>query len=264
MKVITLNVNGIRASYKKGVWQWIEEQNPDILCLQEIRAHPTDVKDDILNPLQYVANYHFAEKKGYSCVGLYSKVQPKHVQVGFDQNINPEWEEFNREGRYVECHFNDDLVIISCYFPSGSSSELRQEAKFRFLKHMTPHLMDLKRLGKHILLCGDVNIAHTKQDIKNWRGNQKSSGFTPEERDWLTHLFAECDYRDVFRLLNQEDHQYSWWSNFGKAWENNAGWRIDYHIATPEFANLAESTFIYTDQRFSDHAPVVVEYNYKL
>ena len=207
-------------------------------------------------------HFHFAEKKGYSGVGLYSRKRPSSVRLGFGDA------EFDAEGRYVEARFDragrkglPQLSIVSCYFPSGSSGEHRQQAKFRFLDLMAPYLT---RLGqeREVILVGDINIAHKEIDLKNWKGNRKNSGFLPEERAWMTRLFEELGFVDVFRTLNPHPEQYTWWSNRGQAWAKNVGWRLDYHLATPGVASLARSEHIYLEQRFSDHAPLVIDYDF--
>ena len=209
-------------------------------------------------------HFHFAEKKGYSGVGVYSKHLPSTVVCGFGNA------EFDAEGRWVEVRFDDPartamprLSIISCYFPSGSSGEIRQAAKFRFLALMAPYLKALKS-EREFILVGDINIAHKEIDLRNWKGNRKNSGFLPEERDWMTHLLDEIGVVDVFRTLNDQPDQYTWWSNRGQAWAKNVGWRLDYHLATPGVARHAVRESIYLDQRFSDHAPLVVDYDFTL
>jgi exodeoxyribonuclease-3 len=190
-------------------------------------------------------------------VGLYSRVQPDEVVVGFDGG------EFDFEGRYVEARFGS-LSVISVYFPSGSSAPERQEAKFRFLAVFLPHIAALRQAGRELLICGDVNIAHQEIDLKNWKGNLKNSGFLPEERAWLSQFLADVDLKDVYRELEPETHQYTWWSNRGQARANNVGWRIDYQLASSALAARAVRTFVFTDEKFSDHAPVVVDYDFSL
>ncbi|NKI96432.1 exodeoxyribonuclease-3 [Rhizobacter sp. SG703] len=205
-------------------------------------------------------HFHFAEKKGYSGVGVYSRKTPSDVVVGFGSP------EFDAEGRYVELRFDTPqrkLSIISCYFPSGSSGEERQLAKFRFLALMTPYLQQLKA-EREFILVGDVNIAHKEIDLKNWRSNQKNSGFLPEERAWMTHTLDELGLVDVFRTLNPKPEQYTWWSNRGQAWAKNVGWRLDYHLATPALAAKALREHIYLEQRFSDHAPLIIDYDFTI
>ena len=259
LRVITANLNGIRSASKKGFFDWIQKESPDIICVQELRAQADDMADFMLSPAGFQGFFQYAEKKGYSGVGLYSKHEPSKVVIGFDDG------EFDAEGRYVETHFND-LIVISAYFPSGSSAPERQEAKFRFLDLFMPHLLELKNKQKEIILCGDVNIAHKEQDLKNWKGNLKNSGFLPEERAWLDQLFQEENYRDVYRMLHPETTEdcYTWWSQRGQAYAKNVGWRIDYQIATPKLSQLAQSARIYKEERFSDHAPLIVDYDYGL
>jgi exodeoxyribonuclease-3 len=193
-------------------------------------------------------------------VGLYSRKTPTLVITGIGNA------EFDAEGRYVEARFDTParkLSIISCYFPSGSSGEERQQAKFRFLALMAPHLKSLAA-ERELILVGDINIAHKEIDLKNWRGNQKNSGFLPEERAWMTHLLDAIGLVDVFRTLNPHPEQYTWWSNRGQAWAKNVGWRLDYHLATPGIAKHAKAEHIHLEPRFSDHAPLVIDYDFKL
>jgi exodeoxyribonuclease-3 len=257
---MTLNLNGIRSAAKKGFVEWAESAGADCMGVQEVKAQAEHVEGrfDRLGPLR--GHFHLAQKKGYSGVGIYTKKTPSDVITGFDGG------EFDEEGRWVEARFDTakrKLSVISCYFPSGSSSEERQAAKFRFLSLIYPHLMRLKSEREFILL-GDVNIAHHPIDLKNWRGNQKNSGFLPEERAWMTQLLTEGGLVDVFRTLNDRPEQYTWWSARGQAWANNVGWRIDYHLATPGMAALARRESIYLEQRFSDHAPLIIDYDFKL
>jgi exodeoxyribonuclease-3 len=227
--------------------------------VQELKAQEVDLAPEILFPPGLNAYFHYAKKKGYSGSGIFTPHAVEHMQLGFG---NPE---FDAEGRYVEVQIGQ-LSVISVYMPSGSSSPERQEAKFRFLDAFLPHLIQLKKSGRQILLCGDVNIAHHEIDLKNWKGNLKNSGFLPEERAWLTNLFSELGYVDVYRQLepNASDTCYTWWSQRGQAYAKNVGWRIDYQIATPELAQSARKAGVYKEQRFSDHAPLIIEYNWKL
>ncbi|WP_211452411.1 exodeoxyribonuclease III [Collimonas antrihumi] len=253
-RIISANLNGIRSAARKGFFEWMAKQSADFVCVQELKAQATDMTPEFLAPEGYVGHFHYAEKKGYSGVGLYSKRKPNAVRIGFG---NPE---FDAEGRYVECDFGD-LTVISLYCPSGSSSEERQIAKFRFMEAFLPHLQQLKESGREVVICGDWNIAHQERDLKNWKGNKKNSGFLPEERAWLTHLFEQVGLVDAFRVVDQRDEQYTWWSNRGQAWAKNVGWRIDYHITTPGIAANAHSVAIYKDERFSDHAPLTIDYS---
>ena len=258
--MITLNVNGIRSAAKKGLQAWAETAGADCMGVQELKAHHCDIEGKLQNIGGLQGHFHCAEKKGYSGVGLYLRRAPSEIITGFGSS------EFDAEGRWVEARYDTakrKLSIISCYFPSGSSSEERQQAKFRFLALMYPHLMKLRH-EREFILMGDVNIAHHAIDLKNWRSNQKNSGFLPAEREWMTKLLTEGGLVDVFRTLNAQPEQYTWWSNRGQAWANNVGWRIDYQLATPGVAALARREHIYLDQRFSDHAPLVIDYDFKL
>jgi exodeoxyribonuclease-3 len=229
--------------------------------VQEIKAQAADVAGRFERIGKLAGHFHFAEKKGYSGVGLYTRKAPSEVIAGFDRA------EFDAEGRWVEARFDTaarKFSVISSYFPSGSSGEERQQAKFRFLAKMQRHLKKLLAAGREFILVGDINIAHREIDLENWRGNQKNSGFLPEERAWLTHLIEEVGIVDVFRTLEPGPRQYTWWSNRGQAWAKNVGWRLDYHLATPAVAATARRANIYLEQRFSDHAPVIIDYGWRL
>jgi exodeoxyribonuclease-3 len=261
-KLTSLNLNGIRSAASKGVEAWVAQTGPDCICVQEVKAQHADVhgKHDVLAGLK--GHFHFAQKKGYSGVGAFTRHEPSEVIAGFGSS------EFDAEGRYVELRFDTPkrkLSIISCYFPSGSSGEDRQQAKFRFLDQVDPHLAALKQKREYVL-CGDVNIAHKEQDLKNWKGNRKNSGFLPEERAWMTKLLTETGLVDVYRHLQPETTEaaYTWWSNRGQAWSKNVGWRLDYHLATPALAALAQTASIHKVQRFSDHAPLTIDYRFTL
>jgi len=254
-KIVSANLNGIRSAAKKGFFEWLTKESADFICVQELKAQEADMVEQFLAPAGYVGHFHYAQKKGYSGVGLYSKRKPNAVRIGFGDA------EFDDEGRYVECDFGD-LTVISLYCPSGSSSEERQQAKFRFMEVFLPHLQMLKASGREIVICGDWNIAHKEIDLKNWKSNQKNSGFLPEERAWLTRLFDELGLVDVYRVIHPTTtgEAYTWWSNRVQAWANNVGWRIDYHIATAGIAAKAKTAAIYKEQRFSDHAPLTIDY----
>ncbi len=259
-RLVTLNLNGIRSAASKGFLEWAEASGIDCMGVQEIRAQADDVSGrfDRIGDLQ--GHFHFAQKKGYAGVGLYTRKAPSAVVTGFGSD------EFDAEGRYVEARFDTArrrFSVISCYFPSGSSGPERQEAKYRFLDQIAPHLRRLAA-EREFVLVGDVNIAHKEIDLRNWRSNQKNSGFLPEERAWLTALLDGDGLVDVFRRLNPLPEQYTWWSNRGQAWAKNVGWRLDYHLATPGFAAKARREQIYLDQRFSDHAPVTIDYDFRL
>lgn len=259
MKIITLNLNGIRSAARKGFLEWLPRQRAEVICVQEIKAQAADMTEELLAPAGYHGHFHYAVKKGYSGVGIYSKAAPDRVRTGFGIA------EFDDEGRYLCADFGD-LSVISLYLPSGSSGEHRQASKFRFLEAFYPHLKRLSKAGREVVLCGDWNIAHKEIDLKNWKGNRKNSGFLPEERDWMTQIFDKLGWVDVYRRLHPEttDASYTWWSNRGQAWAKNVGWRIDYQIATPGIAARAKRATIYKDERFSDHAPLTIDYDGKL
>jgi exodeoxyribonuclease III len=259
LRIISANLNGIRSAAKKGFIPWALLQKADFICMQELKAQETDLDEAMMRPGGLLGFFHCAEKKGYSGCGIYTPHQPDDIIYGFG---NPE---FDAEGRYVEARYKT-LSVISVYMPSGSSSPERQEAKFRYLEAFMPHLIELKRSGREIVLCGDVNIAHHEVDLKNWKGNLKNSGFLPEERAWLTRLFGEIGYVDVYRKLEPDttDACYTWWSQRGQAYAKNVGWRIDYQIATAKIAGSAKTTSIYKQERFSDHAPLVVDYDWSI
>lgn len=256
LRIVTLNVNGIRAAATKGLFRWLTRSDFDIVCLQEVKAHEADIPDALRCPDGLHAQLYCAQRRGYSGTALYSRKAPRSVRLGFGRP------EFDAEGRYIEAEFRD-FTAISVYFPSGSAGPERQASKYRFLADFAPHLEKLRTSGREIVLCGDVNIAHREIDLRNWRSNQKNSGFLPEERAWLTQVF-ERGWVDVFRRLDPRPEQYTWWSNRGQAWAKNVGWRIDYQIATPGFAARARRAEIYTARRFSDHAPLTIEYTGRL
>ena len=257
MRVISLNVNGIRSAERRGLSHWLARGAPwDVVCLQEIKAGLDDVPARMRAPRRAYSAFHPAERKGYAGVALYARA-PGAVVKGFGD------EEFDREGRYVEADFGA-LAIASVYLPSGSAGPHRQASKFRFLEAFLPHLQALRQRGKEIILCGDWNIAHQPIDLRNWRSNQKNSGFLPEERAWLSRVFDEIGFVDVFRRIDPRPEQYTWWSNRGEAWAKNVGWRIDYQIATPGIASRARAASIYKAKRFSDHAPLIVDYDFDL
>ena len=259
-RLVTLNLNGIRSAASKGFVEWAEKVGADCMGVQEVKAQAEHLVGTFDRVAGMRGHFHLAQKKGYSGVGLFSRRKPSEVITGFDGG------EFDDEGRYVEARFDTPkrrFSVISCYFPSGSSGEERQAAKYRFLGRLYPHLLALKA-EREFILVGDVNIAHHPIDLKNWRGNQKNSGFLPDERAWMTRLLDEAGLVDVFRALNPHPEQYTWWSNRGQAWAKNVGWRLDYHLATPGIAALARRESIYLDERFSDHAPLTIDYDFKL
>jgi len=257
MRIITLNLNGIRSAARKNFLPWLTRTRADVVCVQELKAHAGDLDDRMRAPGAFRGYFHHAEKKGYSGVGLYCRREPDRVAEGLGNR------EADAEGRYLRADIGP-LSVISVYLPSGSSGPHRQASKFRFMDHFFPHLKNLAADGREILLCGDWNIAHQEIDLRNWRSNQKNSGFLPEERAWLTRVFDELGWVDVFRRVDKRPGQYTWWSNRGQAWAKNVGWRIDYQIATPGFAASAKRAAIYKTQRFSDHAPLTIDYDYEL
>ena len=258
-KLSSLNLNGIRSATSKGLEAWLEATRPDCICVQEVKAQAADVAGRFEQLAGLQGHFHFAEKKGYSGVGIYTRHEPSDVIVGYGSA------EFDAEGRYVELRFDTPArkrSLVSCYFPSGSSGEERQQAKFRFLDQIYPHLTQLKA-QRDFILCGDVNIAHQEIDLKNWKGNLKNSGFLPEERAWMTRLLTEGGLVDVYRQLQPTttDAAYTWWSNRGQAYAKNVGWRLDYHLATPALAAGARTEAIYKGEKFSDHAPITIDYD---
>ena len=259
-RLVSLNLNGIRSAASKGFEAWAEGVAADCMGVQEVKAQADTVVGRFDTVAGMTGHFHYADKKGYSGVGLYARRAPSRMILGIGDP------EFDAEGRYVEARFDTPerkLSIVSCYFPSGSSGELRQAAKFRFLALMAPHLRTLAA-DRELILVGDINIAHKEIDLKNWKGNRKNSGFLPEERAWMSSLLDEIGLVDVFRLLNPHPEQYTWWSNRGQARARNVGWRLDYHLATPATAAKARSEHIYLEQRFSDHAPVMIDYDFDL
>ena len=259
LRIITLNLNGIRSAWRKGVLAWAGGQNADIICLQELKAQVADLDEEMRAPAGMHAYYHCAEKKGYSGVGLWCRRKPDAVIEGTGHA------EFDAEGRYLRADFGK-LSVVSLYLPSGSSSPERQEAKFRFMALFYPHLMDLAKSGRDVVVCGDWNIAHQEKDLKNWKSNARNSGFLPEERAWIGSLLDEGGWRDVYRELYPQATEdcYTWWSNRGQAWAKNVGWRLDYQLATPALAATARAAAVYKAERFSDHAPLTVDYGYDL
>lgn len=260
MRFITANLNGVRSAASKGFFDWLAQQQADAVGVQELKAQADVVESKFRSCDKLNGHFHYAEKKGYSGVGLYTREEPSDVVTGLGIA------EFDGEGRWVEKRFDKPgrkLSLISVYFPSGTSGEERQQVKYRFLDAVFPHLQALKA-EREFILVADVNIAHKEIDLKNWRGNQKNSGFLPEERAWMTRLLDEGGVVDVFRTLNQQAEQYTWWSNRGNARANNVGWRLDYHLATPGVAALARAESIYTGQLFSDHAPLTIDYDFEL
>lgn len=255
MKIITLNANGIRSAASKGFFEWMLKQRPDVVCLQETKAQEHQLASEVQKPQGYYSYFHDAEKKGYSGVAIYSKREPERVQMGLG------WPDIDTEGRFLQVDFGC-LSVISLYLPSGSSSPDRQAVKFDFMERFLPVLKKFHGGRRDHIICGDWNIAHKAIDLKNWRSNQKNSGFLPEERAWMDAVLETLGWVDAFRIVNQESDQYTWWSNRGRAWEKNVGWRIDYQIISSRLKEAVKSAAIYKEQRFSDHAPLTLTYNY--
>jgi exodeoxyribonuclease-3 len=257
VRIITLNLNGIRSAANKGFFRWLPLQDADIICVQELKAQVGDITGEVFSPDGYHGYFHCAEKRGYSGVGIYTRHEPDNVTEGVGVPV------IDAEGRYLRVDFGR-LSVISIYFPSGSAGEHRQAAKYFFMEQFFPMLKKLAACGSEIILCGDWNIAHEEIDLRNWRSNQKNSGFLPQERAWLTDVFQGLGFVDVFRRINPDPDQYTWWSNRGQAWAKNVGWRIDYQIATPDIAAKANAVSIYKTERFSDHSPLIIDYDYSL
>ncbi|MEX0960717.1 MAG: exodeoxyribonuclease III [Burkholderiales bacterium] len=253
LRIVTLNLNGIRSAVNKGLLDWMPGQNADIICVQELKAQAKNMTPALLEPQGYRGYFHFAERPGYSGVGIYCRREPDRIVEGLGIP------DIDAEGRYIEAQFGN-LSVVSLYLPSGSSSPERLAIKFSFMQRFIEPLHRLATSGRDVILCGDWNVAHKPIDLKNWRSNQKNSGFLPEERDWFSGVLDRLDYVDVFRQLNQEPDQYTWWSNRGQAWAKNVGWRIDYQVATSGIAAKAQSASIYKASRFSDHAPLTIDY----
>ena len=257
MRVISLNLNGIRSAATKGLYPWLTRQKADVVCLQELKAQIPDLSPEMLAPNGLTGAFHPADKKGYSGVGLYLSKPPRKIREGLG------FSDIDSEGRFIRADFAA-VSVISLYLPSGSSGPERQAVKFDFMGRVLPKIKALRKEKREFIICADWNIAHKQIDLKNWRSNQKNSGFLPEERAWLTQLVDELGWVDVFRTLNQEAEQYTWWSNRGQAWAKNVGWRLDYQLATPGIAAKAKATSIYKDERFSDHAPLTIDYDFEL
>lgn len=254
MKIITANVNGIRSAAGKGFFDWMLKQDADVVCLQETKAQVHQLGPEVLRPPGYYGYFHDAQKKGYSGVAVYCRREPDRVQVGLG------WPDVDAEGRYLQVDFGN-LSVVSLYLPSGSSGPERQAVKFDIMARFLTVLQQLRDSDRDYIICGDWNIAHKPIDLKNWRSNQKNSGFLPEERAWLDHVFEQVGWIDAFRTVNEAAEQYTWWSNRGRAREKNVGWRIDYHMVNPRLKEKIISAAIYKEQWFSDHAPLIMEYH---
>ncbi len=254
-RVISLNANGIRAAARKGVFEWLSDQKADVVCIQETKAQVHQLTDECFQPQGYHCYYEDAIKKGYSGTAIYTRHKPKKLVRGYGDK------EFDDEGRYLEVQL-EGINVVSLYLPSGSSGDVRQDAKYRCMASFTEHLKKVRRKRSETVICGDWNIAHKEIDLKNWRQNRKNSGFLPEERAWLDDVFGDYGFTDAFRTVEQEADAYTWWSNRGRAWDNNVGWRLDYQVVTPGLADKILRTEIYKEQRFSDHAPLIMDYDW--
>jgi exodeoxyribonuclease-3 len=257
LRIVTHNVNGIRSACTKGLWQWLMEQRADVICLQEVRADEKVLPDVARAPKGWHAFHHFAARPGYSGVALYSRVKPDKVTVGLG------WDDMDPEGRYVQADFGK-LSVASLYIPSGSSGETRQAVKYSFLERLETRLRTARRQRREWAVCGDFNIAHKEIDLKNWKANQKNSGFLPDERAFLDRLYSDVGFHDAFRVVNQQAEEYTWWSNRGRAYENNVGWRLDYQAVSPGLAEKVQRASVFKELKFSDHAPLTIDYQHKL
>ena len=254
MKVITVNVCGIRASQKKGIFEWLKKTKADYICMQETRALEEQISDESFLIKGYSRYLNVAEKKGYSGVAIYTKHKPIKIQTSFSKSI------FESEGRFILADY-ENYSIASVYFPSGSSGEIRQNLKYDFMDYFEKFIKKEINKKKQLIICGDYNIAHTKDDIKNWRTNQNNSGFLPEEREWMTRLINKIGLKDAFRIKCKKADVYTWWSNRGNAYNNNVGWRIDYQMVTDNIAKKVKNVSVYKDKKFSDHAPLIINYD---
>ncbi len=256
MRVISFNANGIRAAHRKGFFTWLTQQNADFVCIQETKAQQEQllIDSETYFPAGYYCDYADAAKKGYSGVAIYARQKPNAIIKSMD------YLHADTEGRYIQYDYAK-ISVLSVYLPSGTSGAERQAIKFDFLAQFAIHLLYLKNQGRELIVCGDYNIAHQNADLKNWRSNQNNSGFLPQERAWLDKLFGEMGFVDAFRVRNQNPEEYTWWSNRGQAWDKNVGWRIDYQVTTPALRERVAAVHIYKDQRFSDHAPLLIDYH---
>lgn len=253
VRIITLNVNGIRAAARKGLFEWLYKQRADIICMQETKAQLNQLDEDVYCLKGYHCFYHDAKKSGYSGVAIYCREKPDKIMTGLG------WSHADDEGRYVQADFGQ-LSIASLYMPSGTMGDVRQKVKYHFMDRFMDFLKKIKRSKRKFIICGDWNIVHKEIDIKNFKANQKTSGCLPEERAWLDQVFAKENFVDAFREINKEPEQYTWWSNRGRAWEKNVGWRIDYQVLSPNLKSMVKKVNIYKEKRFSDHAPLIIDY----
>jgi exodeoxyribonuclease-3 len=256
-KIITCNTNGIRSAAAKGFFRWLQTQQADVVCIQETKAQVEQLTDPMFTPAGYHCYYNDAVKKGYSGTALFSRIKPRRVITRLG------WNPLDTEGRYLQADYKG-LSVISLYMPSGTSSDEALRKKLAFMDDFLDHLRALRRGRREVILCADWNICHQPIDLKNWRANQKNSGFLPEERAWLDRVYDELGFVDSFRVVNKEAEQYTWWSNRGQAWSKNVGWRLDYQVITPRLVDKVKSASIYKSERFSDHAPQIMEYDFDI
>jgi len=257
MRVITANVNGIRSAAKKGFFDWLKTQNADVVCIQETKAQEDQLSDPIFHPAGYHCYYYDAERKGYSGTALYCRQKPKKIIKGLG------WDPCDSQGRYIQADFSG-VSVVSMYVPSGSSNEEALARKLDFHEKIFPHFKSLRRKRRDYVICADWNTCYQNIDLKNWKPNQKNSGFLPIEREWLGRLFDDLGYVDGFRHLKPDVEEYTWWSNRGQAYANNVGWRLDYPLITPKLAESIKDCWIYRDEKFSDHAPVISDFDLAL
>ena len=256
-RIITCNTNGIRAAARKGFFEWLAKQDADVVCIQETKAQEHQLDDSVFCPEGYHCTYNDAVRPGYSGTALYSRVKPRKVITSLG------WEPLDGEGRYIQADYKG-LSVISLYLPSGSSSEQALEKKYGFMDRFFEHLRSLRRKRREFIICADWNICHKEIDLRNWRSNQKNSGFLPEERAWLDRVYDELGYIDSFRVVNHDPDEYTWWSNRGQAWAKNVGWRLDYQVITPGLRDRVLDAEIYRDERFSDHAPHTMVFDWDI
>ncbi len=255
MKVVTFNANGIRAAARKGFYEWLSQIHADFVCIQELKAQAEQLTQQMAAPNHFKSYFHFAEKKGYSGTAIYSRYTPDQFSLGLG------WEDFDSEGRCVRVDLRN-ISIISIYLPSGSSSDIRQQFKEKILKRLKPVLVGFLKEDRDFIICGDINIAHKPIDLRNWKSNRKSSGFLPQERSWMDWLIEDAGFVDAFRVLDSRPSQYTWWSYRSAAYARNVGWRLDYQLVTENLRNAIVSVDIYKEEKFSDHAPLIIEYDY--
>jgi exodeoxyribonuclease-3 len=254
-RVVTANLNGIRAAARKGFFRWMLAQAPDIVCLQETKAQEHQLPPEALDVPEFSTAFVDAQKKGYSGVAIYAKRAPDRIVRGLGI------EEYDVEGRFVRMDFGD-LTVASLYVPSGTSGPARQIVKEAFLDRFIAILAQMKSDGRRYIVCGDYNIAHREIDVFDPKSCSRVTGFLPQERAWFDDVIDGAGWVDAFRTVNAEPRQFSWWSNFPAAFERNLGWRIDYQLVTPNVAPAVRSASIYRDERFSDHAPVTIDYDF--